>query len=236
MIPKIVHYCWFGKIEKPDNVQRCIESWKKILIGYQFVEWNEDNFDYQAMEYTRQAYQEKKYAFVSDVARLAALVGYGGIYMDTDVEVLKSFDDLLNHTCIFGMEERNYIATSFIACESHFPLIQQLLDGYKNVTFSMESGSIETNVQKLTAIMEQYGFQKKNKFQSVAGVSIYPREYFSPYDYINCIDMKNENSYCIHYFYVSWQSNKVKVKKLIKKILGSCLGKKLMDQIRGYHE
>ncbi|MCC8153387.1 MAG: glycosyl transferase, partial [Tannerellaceae bacterium] len=131
MIPKIIHYCWFGKKEKPGKISKCIESWRRMLPDYQIIEWNEDNFDYESIEYAKSAYRNGKFAFVSDVARLRALIEYGGIYLDTDVEVLKSFDDLLNYHCVFGMEERNYIATSFMACEPQFPLIQEFFNTYK---------------------------------------------------------------------------------------------------------
>lgn len=113
-IPKIVHYCWFGGKEKPEDVKKCIESWKQFLPEYQLMEWNEDNFDIERLQYTREAYTAGKYAFVSDVARVEALYQYGGVYMDTDVEVLKSFNPLLEAQCILGMEEKEYVATSFI--------------------------------------------------------------------------------------------------------------------------
>ncbi len=237
MIPKIVHYCWFGGKDKPENVRRCIESWKKHLPDYSFMEWNEDNFDYHALEYTKAAYKARKYAFVSDVARLKALSEYGGIYMDTDVEVLKSFDDILDNHCVLGLEERNYIATSFIAAEPNFPLINSFLCDYNNAVFDMNGNSgAETNVQKLTEIMEKLGFTRKNEFQQVGDISIYPREYFSPYDYINCIDMCTENTYCVHYFHVTWMPRSVRIKKAIKKAASKLLGKKKMDALRGYHE
>ena len=104
-IPKIIHYCWFGGKEKPEQVKKCIGSWKKYLSNYQFMEWNEQNFDVNQFQYTKDAYAAKKYAFVSDVARVKALLEYGGIYFDTDVEVFKSFDDILDAKCLLGFEE-----------------------------------------------------------------------------------------------------------------------------------
>ena len=113
-IPKIIHYCWFGGKEKPKQVKKCIESWKKHLSDYQIIEWSEKNFDVNQFQYTKDAYAAKKYAFVSDVARVKALLEYGGIYFDTDVEVFKSFDDILDTKCLLGFEEGNYIATSMM--------------------------------------------------------------------------------------------------------------------------
>ena len=150
-IPKIVHYCWFGGKEKPDSVKKCIESWKRYLPDYRLMEWNEDNFDIEKLQYTREAYTAGKYAFVSDVARIEALYQYGGFYMDTDVEVLKSFTPLLDSRCVLGMEEKEYVATSFMAFEKGHPLVKQFLDLYKNLTFLDEKGQIitGTNVAKL---------------------------------------------------------------------------------------
>ncbi len=234
MIPKIIHYCWFGEREKPENVVRMIEGWKKKLPDYTFMEWNDTNFNVNELRYTQSAYNQKKYAFVSDVARLKALSLYGGIYMDTDVEVIRSFDDILDHRCILGMEERNFIATSFIAAEPDFPLINDFIGSYSKLEF--DSKSAETNVQKLTKIMVSKGFVQKNEMQQIGDITVFPREYFSPYDYINCIDMRTENTYCVHHFSVTWMPRSIKIKKALKKAVGKLLGKKRMDRLRGYYE
>lgn len=234
-IPKIVHYCWFGGKEKPDSVKRCIESWKKFLPDYQLMEWNEDNFNIEKLQYTKEAYAAKKYAFVSDVARIEALYQYGGIYMDTDVEVLKSFTPLLDARCILGMEEKEYIATSFMAFEKKHPLIRQFLNLYENINFLDENGQIitGTNVAKLTNLLIEKGFVQENYYQELEeGIKIYPKEFFSPYDYINCHYTITENSYCVHHFAVSWMSKKEQVKKGIKKQLSKILGPKKMNKIR----
>ena len=126
MIPKIIHYCWFGG-EKPGKVLKCIESWKRCLPDYEIIEWNSENFDVFALPYTSEAYKAKKYAFVSDVARVKALYEYGGIYLDTDVMVYGKFDPVLQHKCVFGFEEELYVATSFMAAEPHHPLMKQFL-------------------------------------------------------------------------------------------------------------
>lgn len=234
-IPKIIHYCWFGKKEKPDSVKKCIDSWKKFLPDYQLVEWNEDNFNIEKLQYTKEAYVAKKYAFVSDVARIEALYQYGGIYMDTDVEVLKTFTPLLDARCILGMEEKGYVATSFMAFEKEYPLVKQFLNLYENISFLDENGQINTgtNVAKLTNMLMEKGFVQENHYQELEeGIKIYPKEVFSPYDYINCHYNITENSYCVHYFAVSWMSKKEQVKKGIKKQLSKILGPKKMNKIR----
>lgn len=180
-IPKIVHYCWFGEKEKPDSVKKCIESWKRYLPDYQLMEWNEDNFDIEKLQYTREAYTAAKYAFVSDVARIEALYQYGGFYMDTDVEVLKSFTPLLDSRCVLGMEEKEYIATSFMAFEKEHSLVKQFLNLYKNLTFLDENGQIitGTNVAKLTNLLIEKGFVQENYYQELEeGIKIYPKEFF----------------------------------------------------------
>lgn len=234
-IPKIIHYCWFGGKEKPDSVKKCIESWKKSLPDYQLMEWNEDNFNIEKLQYTKEAYAAKKYAFVSDVARIEALYQYGGIYMDTDVEVLKTFTPLLDARCILGMEEKEYVATSFMAFEKEHPLVKQFFNLYENISFLDKSGQIitGTNVAKLTNLLIEKGFVQENHYQELEeGIKIYPKEFFSPYDYINCHYNITENSYCVHHFAVSWMSKKEQVKKGIKKQLSKILGPKKMNKIR----
>lgn len=234
-IPKIVHYCWFGKKEKPESVKKCIDSWKKFLPDYELMEWNEDNFDIDKLQYTKEAYEAGKYAFVSDVARIEALYQYGGIYMDTDVEVLKSFSPLLDARCILGMEEKEYVATSFMAFEKGHPLVKQFLNLYENISFYDEKGQIitGTNVAKLTNMLEEKGFKQINNYQELTdGIQIYPKEFFSPYDYINCYYNITENSYCVHHFAVSWMSKKEQVKKQIKKKLVKIVGPDKMNKIR----
>lgn len=131
MIPKIIHYCWFGGKEKPDEVKRLIGTWKKHCQGYVIKEWNESNFDINQYVYCWDAYQHKKWAFVSDVARLWALYHEGGIYMDTDVEVLRPLDDLLKHKAFLGFEGTQWIATNIMGTEPGNELIGRFLDSYK---------------------------------------------------------------------------------------------------------
>lgn len=236
-IPKIIHYCWFGKGEKPEIVKRCINSWEKVLLGYEIKEWNEENFDIKSNAYVRQAYEAKKFAFVSDYVRVYALYNYGGIYLDTDVEVFKTFDDLLDNDSFWGYEQDNYIATSTIGSKKGNELIKLFLDSYKDKTFIKEDGSFDdlTNVAIITKILEEYGLNKNGLYQELKGIAtFYPQTYFSPYDYINCRKLITENSYCMHHFYKSWLPMSVRVKGYFKLLLSKLIGGENIYKIRGF--
>ncbi|SDB06721.1 glycosyltransferase family 32 protein [Eubacterium oxidoreducens] len=235
MIPKIVHYCWFGGNEMPDKVKRCMDSWHENLPDYQFIEWNEKNFDVYSSAYVKEAYENKKYAFVSDVARAQALKEYGGIYLDTDVMVFQSFDKILDHRCVFGFEYGNWIATSFMACEKNHPALDIFVSSYEGAHFMNADGTMNTttNVQRLTHILEGRGLKRNNEKQEIQdGIVIYPIEYFSPYDYVNCIMEKTDNSICAHLFFVSWMSKKEQTKKVVKGLISKTLGKNVLEKIR----
>ena len=235
MIPKKIHYCWFGRGEKPENVQKCLASWSKFCPDYQIVEWNEDNFDIDAYRYTREAYDAKKYAFLSDVARVYALYNFGGIYLDTDVEVLKSFDEILNTGIVLGFEEGDYVATSFMAAEPRHNLFKDFLNSYCNSCFMSSDGTMKTytNVLRITKMLEEKGLQRNNQLQTLTeGITVYPKEYFSPYDYINCVYETSSRSICVHHFYVSWMPWTSRDKKQIKKVLVKVIGKQRLVEIR----
>lgn len=185
---------------------------EKNLPNYEIIEWNEDNFDVNELLYTKDAYQAKKYAFVSDVARVYALYKMGGIYLDTDVMVYKSFDSILNNSCVLGFEEGNYIATSFMACEKQHKLMKEFNSLYDNLSFYDKEGNIisGTNVSKLTNMLIKKGLVRNNEYQELGDIVIYPQEYFSPYDYGNCIKQNTEKTICEHLYFVSWMSKKNK--------------------------
>lgn len=226
MIPKIIHYCWFGG-EKPKKIQQCIQSWHEHLLDYEFVEWNTNNFDTNINQYVKDAYEAKKYAFVSDVARVKALSEMGGIYLDTDVIVYKSFDEILNHKCVLGFEQDEYVATSFMACEKGHPLMKQFYEMYENLPFYDEKGNVisGTNVTKLTRMLMEKGLERNNEYQSLEDeIVVYPREYFSPFEYGYFIDGKSENTICEHLFLVSWMPWTTKMKKRLKKFVVLFIG------------
>lgn len=227
-IPKIIHYCWFGKGKKPDIVKKCIQSWNKNLVGYQIKEWNEENFDINYNTFIMEAYENKKYAFVSDYVRLYALYNYGGIYLDTDVEVFKDFDKYLNNESFWGFEVGNYIATSTIGAKKGSYIIKKILDSYNEKRFINDNGSfnITTNVKMVSKIFEDLGISLNGKYQSIHGIgSIYPVEVFSPYDYRYYEDLRSEKTVCIHHYYKSWISYKEKMRAILKKLLLIIVGK-----------
>lgn len=184
MIPKTIHYCWFGRNPLPKLAQKCIKSWKKYCTDYQIVEWNEDNFDISACPlYVRQAYDAKKWAFVTDYVRLKIIYENGGIYLDTDVEIIKPLDSLLNHEAYFGFEDDVHINTGLgFGAIKHHPLIKELMDDYNNDVFILEDGSFNytTCPVKNTKIFLKYGLNQDNSCQIINSAHIFSSEYFSP--------------------------------------------------------
>ncbi|MGG0275883.1 glycosyltransferase family 32 protein [Bacillus rhizoplanae] len=234
-IPRIIHYCWFGGKEKPDTVKRCIDSWKKNLSEYEMIEWNEDNFDINCNPYVKEAYKSRKFAFVSDYARVHVLYYFGGIYLDTDVEVFKSFNDLLCHDSFWGFEQENYIATSTIGAAKGNKLIKIFLDSYEEKSFIKEDGSHDdlTNVAIVTGILKTLGLKTNGEYQEIEGIgAFYPQTYFSPYDYINCRKFITENTYTMHHFYKSWLPPKARFKSTIKIIASKVIGGENIARIR----
>ena len=207
MIPKTIHYCWFGGKEKPAEVKRFIETWKKYCPDFTIKEWNEENFNLDFNRYCRGAYDAKKWAFVSDVARLWALYHEGGIYMDTDVEVVRPLDDLLRHKAFLGFEGTQWIATNMMGTEAHNPVIGRFLKAYDQRTFFKPDGSMDltTNVEEWTSLLtREYGLVLDGQQQQVSDFMIYPSDYFTPYDYLNGKVSRTPNTYTIHWFNQSW--------------------------------
>lgn len=234
-IPKIIHYCWFGEKEKPEIVQKCIKSWKQYLSDYEFIEWNEQNFDVSCNSYVREAYQARKFAFVSDYVRVYALYNQGGIYLDTDVEVFKPFDDLLHHESFWGFEQENYIATSTIGAKKGNQLIKLFLNSYNEKNFIKEDGSYNdlTNVAIVTGLLKNIGLKMNGQIQEIKGHgTFYPQSYFSPFDYINCRKFITENTYTMHHFYKSWLPLKSRLKSNIKTLAAKVIGGENIAKIR----
>ena len=205
-IPKIIHYCWFGGKELPEKEKKCIETWKKVLPDYELKFWSEESFDVNSNCWTKSAYEMKKYAFVSDYVRIWALYQYGGLYLDTDVKVLKSFDDLLENGLFACFEDLagTTVATCVIGARKNHPVIANMLQYYKK---SFDMSIIEQNIANVVYFTEQLksrGLQKNGRLQRLdENIVIFPRTYFCPMDYFGNWDM-TENTYCIHYFSGSW--------------------------------
>lgn len=242
-IPKIIHYCWFGKNEKPDLANRCIESWKKYCGDYELREWNEDNFDINSNLYVKQAFDNKKFAFVTDYVRLYALYTQGGIYMDTDVEVLKPLDKFLTCHAFSSFENNNMIPTGIIGAEKGNVWIKDLLDEYTDLTFIDKNGNFDltTNVSRITKLThDKYGLQLTSSYQKLKNgvVSLYPFDYFCPKDWETGKINLTSNSYTIHHFSGSWhtpkekkkaENNRKRLQKYITKY-GNELGKQKLNR------
>ena len=217
MIPKKIHYCWFGGNPLPELAKKCIASWKKYCPDYEIVEWNESNFDVSHWDYTREAYEAKKWAFVSDVARLYALVNFGGVYMDTDVEVLKPLDDILAYDAVSGFETGNQIPTGLMACCANHPLFEELLEEYNDAHFIKQDGTFDmtTNVVRITNVCLKYGLRLDNTLQTVNGFTLFPCDYFCPKDYRTKAITLTQNTMTIHHFDGSWLSEEDKYRAVL---------------------
>lgn len=220
MIPKTIHYCWFGRNPKPELAEKCIKSWKKKCPDYEIIEWNEDNFDIASSPlYVRQAYEAKKWAFVTDYVRLWALTTYGGIYMDTDVQVLKSLDPFLKHQAFSGFEDETHIPTGIMACEKGFPLFKEFLSFYDKADFYLPDGSInfQTNVTTITNTCVEKGLKQNNTLQTIDGFTLYPKDVFCPISYATETMHKTRRTVTIHWFAASWHTEDQK-KQQIKRV------------------
>lgn len=222
MIPKIIHYCWFGNKEDISGggvyeiTQKCKASWQKFAPDYEIKLWNEENFDINAYPYAKEAYEEKKYAFVADVARLHAITTEGGIYLDTDQELLKPIDELLSANALVGFEDEKYIGTAFLACEKGHPFFVEFLESYKTLKFKNPNGTLnqKPNVEMITERLKPLGLKKdEGEIQNVANISVYPRIYFYP------PPISNPTSYAIHHWAGSWLSEKDKEMNKIHRFL-----------------
>ncbi len=224
MIPKIIHYCWFGRGKMPELALKCIESWHKYLPEYEYRLWNEDTFDINSILYVKEAYEARKFAFVTDYVRLYALYNEGGVYMDTDVEVLKPLDDLLHLPAFSGFESDKEIPTGLMAGEKHSAWAKEMLSYYSNDRhFRKEDGTLDmtTNVQIIGGMMQANGFIMENGYQVYKdNMHMFPKDYFCPKGRTGIVTL-TKNSYCIHHFNGSWQTPYQQYKKhFFRNILG----------------
>lgn len=249
MIEKKIHYCWFGRGEKSPIIQKCIASWHAKCPEYELIEWNEDNFNVRQNTFCAEAYRAKKWAFVSDYARMWILFNYGGIYFDTDIEVRKSLNDLLIHDAFTGFEGMNgeemVLQTGVIACNSHNPIIGEMLDYYDGLSLYKEDGSMrmEPNVIHFTELFKLKGLKAVDRQQMVAGWMVYPRTYFTPVDPHGNRNI-TKNSYTDHHFTSTWEeedkqglvalrrSLRYRAEKRLNKMIKAIVGPKFVDFVR----
>lgn len=221
MIPRIIHYCWFGGNPLPELALKCIESWKKYCPDYEIKRWDETNFDINCCEYVREAYEAKKWAFVSDYARFKILFENGGVYFDTDVELIKPIDDIVEKGSFMGLEESSetYIATGLgLAANSGLGLMKEIIDDYHHSHFEKsETGSYETVVARVTKIILRHGDICPDQINDVAGITVYPPDFFCPLNYYTGELNITENTRSIHHYFASWVTPERRAILAIKK-------------------
>lgn len=209
MIPKIIHYCWFGGNPLPKLAVKCIASWKKYFPDYEIKEWNEYNFDLSSCNYIKEAYKLKKWAFVSDYVRFKVLYQYGGLYFDTDVEIIKDMSEIIKSGPFMGTEKTGIVAPGLgLAANPGLGLYKEILDFYEVTHFILPDGTInnQTVVNYITNILLKHKYKGKYEIEEICGIKIYPPEYFCPKNYNTGEINITHNTYSIHYYTASWHS------------------------------
>jgi len=231
MIPKKIHYCWFGHNDKPKLAQKCIASWKKCCPDYEIIEWNESNFDVNQNGYTQMCIREKKYAFLSDYARLLVVAQYGGIYFDTDVELIKSPDGLLDNEAFFCFENNDHVSTGLgFGSVAHGKVIDSMLAEY-NSLLDGKHGLVGCPILNTDALVKQ-GLAKDGQEQYVAGARILPMEYMNPYDSATGKLSKTPNTVSIHWYGQSWMSKKAILRSRLTRPFHRVFGVNCFDWLK----
>ncbi|MDD7182511.1 glycosyltransferase family 32 protein [Peptostreptococcus porci] len=222
MIPKKIHYVWVGKNEKTELVRRCIDSWRKYMPEYEIVEWNEENFDVNSCRYSKEAYDSGKWAFVSDYMRFKILSQYGGIYFDTDVELLKAIpESILSNRAFTGMEFGGKISPGLVyGCHSNDKIAMYMSDTYESMVFDSDNPVTVNYI--ITAKLETMGFEGKNELQVIDGLAVYPDEFFCGFDLDVHEICKTHNTISVHHYSGSWTKNtfKKRLRYVLKKLMG----------------
>lgn len=223
MIPKKIHYCWYGERPLPVKAKKCIASWKKYCPDYEIIEWNEKNTEILSIPYLQWCIQQKKYAFLSDYIRLYVIASYGGIYFDTDVEVIRSFDSLLNWSAFFGFETDHFINTGIgFGAEAHHPLVKQMLEAYGEVL--KEPYRVIGCPHLNTSALQKCGLKTNGQFQILEQAAVFPAEYFNPYDSVTGHLNVTKRTYSIHWYTASWMPRAKRFRNVagrpIRRLLG----------------
>lgn len=211
MIPKIIHFCWFGGNPLPKLAEKCIQSWKKYCPDYEIIRWDESNFDISASPlYVRQAYETKKWAFVTDYVRLKVVYDHGGIYLDTDVELIKSLDHLLHHKAFFGFENNKNIATGLgFGAAKHTPILNEIMKDYLHIPFILKDGTYDTLAcpYRNTAVFVKHGLAQNNSMQILPGdILILPTAFLCPSNFSTGKTRLAPETISIHWYNASWRT------------------------------
>lgn len=235
-IPKVIHYCWFGNNELPEKDRKCIESWKEKCPDYQIIEWNETNYDISKNDYMKEAYEAKRWGFVPDFARLDIIYQNGGIYLDTDVELIRSLDSLLEQEGFMAFEEGDAVNPGLIfgAVPKHSTIKDMMEKVYGDRHFLRKDGTYDTvaSPKMATEYLLEFGLICNNEIQTVSGLRIYPKEYFCPKDYMTGITHITSNTYSIHHYNASWKTVKQKHWQEIEHFLANRIGNSRMKKLR----
>lgn len=218
MIPKKIHYCWFGRKELPEKAKKCIASWKKYCPDFEIIEWNEDNIDVYQNQYTTYTYDNKRFAFLSDYLRLLIVYKEGGIYFDVDVEVVRPIDELLENQAFFGFETKDYINTGLgFGAEAGNAIVEAMIKEYDSLLDGTKGtiGCPILNTQALTKL----GMVPNGEKQKVENAVIYPIECFNPYDDSTGRLYKTKQTYSIHWYAKSWMDKKTVLRSKLTKPL-----------------
>ncbi|RHV70463.1 glycosyl transferase [Roseburia sp. OM02-15] len=243
MIPKKIHYCWFGGNDLPESAKKCINSWKKYFPEYEILQWNENNYDVKKNEYIRGAYESKKFAFVSDYARFDVLYKYGGLYFDTDVEVVRSFDDILKNGSYMGCEIDGNDSSDIsilvnpglgMAAPAGLEIYKDILAYYNKQKFYDDNGNINTTtvVTRTTQILLEKGLKNNSKIQQIERITIYPKEYFNPRNNNTGVLQKTSNTHSIHWYAQSWVSSKERLQSKITRPIHRIFGEDCFSKIK----
>ena len=208
-IPKIIHYFWFGHGKLKGKNKKYIKKWKKSCPGYKVIRWDESNFDVNANQFTKEAYEKGMWAFVSDYARLKVLYKYGGIQFDSDVELIKDFSDLLNYEGFIGFEANDRVNDGQgFGVMPHHPIVKEMLEMYENLSFVNKDGSYNKILSPVarTDVLVRHGLKLDGTRQNIAGIEVFPADYFCPKDFVTRKITITKNTYSIHHFASSWHS------------------------------
>ena len=218
MIPKKIHYCWFGRNKLPAKAVKCIASWKKYCPDYEIIEWNEDNVNLDINPYVRKCYDEKRFAFLSDYIRLKVIEEAGGIYFDTDVEVLRPMDNLLRYPAYFGFETEEYINTGLgFGAEAHNSAVIQMIKEY-DVLFDGEHEVVGCPHLNTEALIK-FGLERNGKTQDLSVCMVFSADFFNPFDAPTGRLRKTENTYSIHWYSASWMNTYQRIRSRVTRPL-----------------
>lgn len=238
MIPKTIHYCWFGNKKISRELQKYMKSWKKYCPDYNIIRWDESNFDVNCNEFVKKAYEEKCWAFVTDYARLKIVYENGGIYLDTDVELVRNLDDLLTNDVYFGIQQIDgNIATGLgFGATKNSKIIKEMMEVYKEIQFDIQNKNNLACPILNTDVLEKYGYKKSNGIEIIDSIStkIYPPKYFDPISPGNTKNLLCSDTYSIHRYTASWTSTSKKFKRKVSNIVGQTRINKIKKIIKKF--